>query len=111
MMLLEIVRERGDFRLIEDRSHVNNFAELFLQSIDEQSGANRITADLKEVVVHANLFEVEQLDPEIDEHCFQLSSRRNELRVQRRAIIVGRRQGPAVEFSVRSQRPQFEENK
>src|SRR5262249_24947981 len=100
MVLLEIVRECRDFGLIEDRSHVNHFAECLLQSIDEQSGANRIATELKEIVIHANLSEVEQLRPVIDEHCFQLSTRRNELRVERRSIVVRRRQGSAVQLSV-----------
>src|SRR5689334_10689171 len=96
MVLLEIVRERGDFRLVEDRSHVNHFAEFFLQSVDEQRGANRIAAELEEVVVHANLPEVEQLRPEIGKHGLQLRARRNELRVERRTIVIGRGQRPAI---------------
>ncbi|MNK84054.1 hypothetical protein D3C87_1038930 [compost metagenome] len=81
---------------------------LLTRTADHLNRQNRIAAEFEEVVVEADLFDVEHLAPDLRQGLLQFVTRRDVvLTIQLR---IRRRQGAAVEFAVGGQRHARQQN-
>jgi hypothetical protein len=72
---------------VEHHHHVNDFAQLALQPVDEHRAADGVAAQREEIVLHSDTRDPEDLPPQAGEEALQIRSRRHvPLRIAPRAV-------------------------
>lgn len=100
-----------DRRRLEQGCNRQVFAERFFDLRDQAHAQQRMTAQIKKVVVNTNSVELEHTSEDFGELLFDRAARRNKRVGELRAELVGRRQCLAIEFAVGSQRQGIQQSK